>query len=161
MTVIATDGKTMAADGITVSGWSIIRTDAVKIHRAPDGCVFGTTGHASDNQKFADFIISGHYPEKLHEDFSALVLTPEGKIFHYSSDCMPLALSPPQAIGCGADVAIGALKAGAGPRLAVEITGQTSTHCGGSITELKPKNKPKKKTKNRKGETQWKTLVKQ
>ena len=72
----------------------------------------------------------------LSEDFSALVLSPEGRVDYYCSKLMPVEFCLPQAIGSGADFAIGAMLHGASPAEAVAIACMRDTRSGGKVNVL-------------------------
>lgn len=135
MTVIACDGRTMAADGLTVVGWTITDFDTVKVERLSDGRIVGTTGNSADNPKFVRWLAGGGDKPKL-EEFAALVLHPCGKLEWFGCDCEPVPSLAPQAVGCGKDFALAAMDAGLSAEESVKVACKRSTHCGGTITVL-------------------------
>lgn len=142
MTVIATDGRTMAGDGQTVCGWTISDTDAVKVHRIA-GCLVGTTGNSSSGALFRAWFGKTHGIDhtnvdvpKIEDTFSALVLRPTGELDWYDGSCLRCPCSAPQAIGSGQDFALAAMDLGRSPLEAVEVACKRSMGCGGTITSL-------------------------
>lgn len=136
MTVIATDGRTMAGDGLTVAGWTVICTDTQKLTRIKDGRIVGTSGNAEDNQPFRNWLENGGDKPKLSDDFSGLVLSPDGSITHYSNTCIAWSASAPAAIGSGQDFALTAMDLGRSPVDAVKAACKRSMGCGGNITSM-------------------------
>ena len=147
MTVIATDGRTMAGDGLCLSGWTVISKNEVKVESAR-GSILGYCGTRADCRAFAHFFFDNAYQSllSLHKKqsrpnlgsgFAALALSPTGQIILYDDQCFASIMTEPFAIGVGADLAIGAMKAGASPRRAVEIACEVSSGCGGRITVVR------------------------
>jgi ATP-dependent protease HslVU (ClpYQ) peptidase subunit len=139
MTVIATDGRTIAGDGLTLCGWTIDQTDTVKVLRLADGRVFGTTGLASDKIVFGNYLAGkSDKPDFSGRDtpFSALVLNTDGSVDWYGAECIAVPASIPTAIGCGSDFARAALVMGATSKEAVALACKLSAGCGGTITVM-------------------------
>lgn len=80
MTTVACDGKTLAADSMTSAGGQLVGYQP-KVKRTPDGRVFACCGPSADGIKFARWLCDGGEEPKLTDDFSAMVLTPEGRCF--------------------------------------------------------------------------------
>ena len=138
MTIIATDGRTMAADGLTTECGVIVALDSVKVERLPDGSLFGAAGDCAGGDALRDWVIcggKGSFPSVEHA--SGLHLRVDGSIDLYDTTCpsRPLRCPAPMAIGSGMEPALGAMDAGATPRRAVEITIARTPTCGGKITE--------------------------
>lgn len=144
MTVIAWDGKTLAADRqATNSG---MRYAATKLFRLSDGSVAAGTGTLAAVLVMKAWYEAGadatKYPEcqKSNDDWCRLVVAkPDGSVFYYEG--LPVAIpseSVPAAWGSGRDFAMGAMLAGADARRAVEITGMVSTDCGLGIDSAEP-----------------------
>lgn len=134
MTTIATDGHSMAGDGLLTAGDERVGY-TVKVHRTPDGRIFGAAGPSAECALFERWMLGGERPE-LSEKFCALVLTPEGQCFYLCDKLEPVKLIVPQAIGSGGAYAIGAMLAGASPEEAVRIAMQRDTGTGGDVTAL-------------------------
>lgn len=133
MTTIATDGKTMAGDSLTTGGGYVCRF-APKVFKAPDGRIFGGCGPVVDCLKFQSHMMSGGDQPTLSDDFSALILNPDGTVDWIDKDFVPVRHIVPYAIGSGCEIATGALLAGASPAESVAIAMQRDTKTGGDIT---------------------------
>lgn len=136
MTVIATDGVTMAGDGLITDGWTVITTNDVKVHRLANGGLFGMTGPASDDLAFRAYLENGGDRPKLSESFTALVLNPDGHVTWYDASGGGFPCPAPQAIGAGADFARAAMDLGKTATEAVEVACRHNVGCGGTITTL-------------------------
>lgn len=165
MTVIAWDGKTLAADKQLTIGE--VKGKITKISRGKGGELLGAAGVSAicvDLVKwYNDGCVARNFP-KMYDDQLAylLVITPWSGIYLYyaSEDYVHLSDNDIFAIGSGADYAIGAMRAGADAVRAVEIASEFSTSCGGGVDtlELPPLEedskyyelikKPKKTTKS-------------
>lgn len=135
MTTIATDGRSMASDSLVTAGEERVAYSQ-KIERTPDGRLFGSAGPSVDCALFAKWMHSGGDKPDLSDDFCALVLTPLGAVFYLCRKLEPIEMMVPQAIGSGADYAIGAMLAGAAPREAVGIACQRDLGSGGEVHSL-------------------------
>jgi ATP-dependent protease HslVU (ClpYQ) peptidase subunit len=139
MTVIATDGRTIAGDGLTLCGWTVDQADTIKVVRLNDGRIYGTTGLASDKIVFGSWLNgTGDKPNFVDrtDGFAALVLNLDGTVTWYGAECVPVPASLPTAVGCGADFARAAMAMGATSRDAVALACKLSAGCGGTITSL-------------------------
>lgn len=135
MTTIATDGHSMAADSLSTAGGERVAFPQ-KLHRASDGRLFGSAGPSADCALFTKWMRGETGKPDLSDGFSALVLTPEGRVFYLCPKLEPVEFIVPQAIGSGAPYAIGAMLAGASPEEAVRIAIQRDTTSGGEIQSL-------------------------
>lgn len=137
MTTIATDGQTMAADGLLVCGGLILSRTAVKIARKRH-VVLALTGPAGAMEALADWAECGCPPEgvpEIGEDWTVLMAREAGKVAIAVKDApFPCAVDLPIAIGSGRAEAMAAMMAGASPRRAVEIAARLDTSTGGLIT---------------------------
>lgn len=142
MTTIATDGKTMAGDSLTTGGNHRVAFHP-KVKRAADGSLFGCSGLSWCGERFARWMTEGGEKPELHDEFSALVLKPDGTVEYYCQKLEPVSYVVPMAIGSGDDLAIGAMLAGKTPAEAVAIAIERDKNSGGTITvlELHPKAK--------------------
>lgn len=143
MTTIATDGKTIAADGLRTFGGEICGTAHKKI-RVSDGCIFTFSGPTPLFEPAVKWQVNGAdpraVPESKGEDnwWSILVLENDGcgglTMTRYSSlTPYPERFDPPFTMGAGAEFALGAMAHGASPEEAVRLTAKHFNHTGGEI----------------------------
>lgn len=150
MTCIATDGKTMAADGLECMGHVVSQTKTPKLFHAKDGSVVGCAGHSAAIALVKEWFKKGEnlnkipaMPEKNADEtpFVALILRPSGQIQWMDWHFAPIDQEAPQAEGSGFDFALAALRLGKSPREAVEFAAENIISVGGEIMEMKPKRK--------------------
>lgn len=137
MTCIATDGRSIAADGrMTSEAGEITHDRFLKLVSLPDGSVLGLAGTASDITALRAWARAGA-PEqarpKLDPDSEFLNLRPNGRIEWSDHRWRPVPQAAPAAIGSGGDIAIGAMLAGRSPRGAVKLAARRVTTVGGRI----------------------------
>lgn len=135
MTTIATDGKSMAGDGLACVEDMATTFDRVKVERLPDGALLGCAGDSSEIRAFKKWLIEGGKHPRLRE-FCALLLREDGVLLYYGEREDPSAMGLPAAIGSGCAIAIGAMEAGASPEKAVHIAAKRDLGTGGTITTL-------------------------
>lgn len=121
MTIIAWDGRTLAADSSMTIGNTIESRPDSKIVVLPDGRAFAAAGASPDVQRFRAWMSGGGFPPQLVEpqSFAALVCVPDAdptarlKCFLIEGDSLayPMEVSGLQAIGAGRDFALGAMAA--------------------------------------------------
>ena len=121
MTIIAWDGRTLAADSSTTIGNTIEQRPDSKITTLPDGRAFAACGASSDVQRFRAWMGEGGPPPELvePESFVALVCVPDAdptarvKCFLIEGDSLahPMQVYGLQAIGAGREFVIGAMAA--------------------------------------------------
>lgn len=141
MTTIATDGRTIAADGLACIGNEIVQWDCPKIV-VREGRIYALTGSDALGRAAIEWHIAGADPSKLpvagrDATWSLIVIDgplPIRTATRYTEampypDLFPL----PQAFGSGCEYAMGALLAGASPRESVEIAAKLNCHTGGAI----------------------------
>lgn len=135
MTIIAWDGKTLAADKQMT--WADMRSTVRKIRRLENGEVIGATGDSGKCLSVLDWYEQGAEPEKwpkcqTSDDYARLIVARPGKGLVYF-DWLPIEqpiLDPFMAFGAGRDFAMGALAMGAGAAQAVEVASRFSASCG-------------------------------
>lgn len=140
MTVIAWDGRTLAADKrVSFQGLALTTT---KITRA-NGCLVGLCGDGPSSQQMLEWFRAGAVPEDLpacqrSDDWgSLLVIRPNGAVHKYERGPYPLALEDRAvAIGSGRDFALAAMHCGKSAREAVEIACIYECGCGNGIDTL-------------------------
>lgn len=136
MTTIATDGKSMAGDGLAVRSSLITTFDAQKVTILDDGRIVGAAGERPDCRKFRAWLQDGG-PRPKFKDLAALVLHPDGRLmYHTDSDPDGTPTGIPNAIGTGCEIAIGAMLAGFSPEEAVTVAAERDVYTGGKITVL-------------------------
>lgn len=137
MTTIATDGKTVASDSRRCCGTELVDDETVKI-RQVNGTTYAITGTfplllaaIEWHQKGA---VPGEQPKGNEKDqWSLLVLKPEG-VDRYGWDLpYPDRYPYPQAFGSGASYAMAALKLGKSAREAVEVAKLLDIFSGGEV----------------------------
>lgn len=141
MTTIATDGVTIAADGLRTRGGERRGTSFAKI-RVVNNCIYALSGLVP----LFEPLIAWHQQGANPRDFPALGTDSEwgtlvvidrdgiGKISH---TCPHIErYEPPIAFGAGDDYAMGAMMAGASPERAVQIVAELCVHTGGEITVI-------------------------
>jgi 20S proteasome alpha/beta subunit len=103
-----------------------------------NGLLVATAGSVADGDAFLEWVRTGRHgkPPRLNS-FEALILSPEG-VHLIATDCRAVKVERGfDAIGSGAQVALGALVAGAGPREAVRIACELDAGSGGKIEVFK------------------------
>lgn len=142
MTVIAFDGKTLAAD--RMSGSQYIKSPAsIKAHRIR-GCLVGLAGEAAMNAEWRAWFAAGAKPEDFPSTFrdsdkcsTALVITESGEINVYQATPYPIVIvGPTHAIGSGAEAAMAVMALGHDARKAVEIASVVCAGCGNGIDTI-------------------------
>lgn len=144
MTVIAWDGRTVAADSQGIVGCghrSPLRSAKIVLH---EGVIFGTTGRMGPmREAWIGWYLAGARPDCVppmgigHDDAGNLVVFRDGRCFVFSA-LVPYACeeAAPFAFGSGADYAIGAMMAGANAAKAVQIAIACDVNCGGEIDAI-------------------------
>lgn len=143
MTVIAWDGRTLAADRQATN--CSMKFAVTKLTRFKDGSVAAATGSAAAGNIMRQWYEDGadltKYPEcQKGDDWARLIVAkPDGIVWYYEN--LPAAIKSeqtPAAWGSGRDFAIGAMLAGADAARAVEITNMVSTDCGLGVDSASP-----------------------
>jgi hypothetical protein len=138
MTVIAWDGRYVAADSLKCYGSSRAMAPVQKL-RVRDGIVFACTGSGALFEPMIQWYLAGKDPEKVppcgddHKGTTLIVFTSEGACFYKLDMPHPEELSAPDAWGAGADFAIGAMEVGADAKTAVEAALRRETYTGGPV----------------------------
>ncbi len=139
MTVIAFDGKTVAADKRATNGTLIMTT--TKIFRVGDAIC----ASAGDTDKCAEMLAwfrSGAKPEEFPpgnrgDDWSGLLVIRPGEILKYERTPYPMKIEDRfVAIGCGRDFALAAMHLGHDARAAVEVAIALDSGCGNGIDTM-------------------------
>lgn len=141
LTVIAFDGKTLAADKqCTAAGHA---STVTKIFKVPGGMVgfMGNGGHAAALLNwFRDGRDPDKWPKKDGDDSAGVIfISDDGKLYGYSGDDGPHAIEYEDAFtawGAGRDYALAAMYLGKNAREAVEVACALDTTCGMGIDTL-------------------------
>lgn len=142
MTVIAWDGKTLAADKLACMGST--RHTTTKIFRTRDGGLAGYAGDASFGEQVLAWyqqgaVVSSFPPSQRDKDDWAglIVIKPNRPILRYERTPHPVTFHDTHfAIGCGREFAMAAMFLGCDARRAVEVASALDVNCGGGIDTL-------------------------
>lgn len=140
MTVVAWDGRSLAADKMTDFGglWST----TTKVHAVPGGGAIATTGLAALGAELVNWVMNGAKPvdfpsgDQRNPDkcCSALVITPDGQVLQYEHTPYPIRIQNRHwAIGSGRDFAMAAMFLGHSASGAVSIACALCNTCGGGV----------------------------
>lgn len=138
MTVIAWDGRTLAADKrSTFDGYPATTT---KIVRAPNGDLIGAGGNSGMCRELRQWWIGGgspaNYPDKDGRCVLLVVQAP-GRVLYFESGPAPVLIEQRHfAVGSGRDLAIAAMFLGCHAYRAVEIACLFNAGCGNGIDTL-------------------------
>lgn len=133
MTVIATDGKTIAADSLMCYGDEKDHAAVTKI-MSKNGIVVASAGLSGMLKCCTDWYLAGasadSFPKVGDENIQLLVL--DGTSVRYFTNTLPhgVGVGVPFTMGSGGSVAHGSMLAGASPERAVEIACKVITSCG-------------------------------
>lgn len=141
MTVIAWDGRTLAADKQSVS--SGLCSLVTKVHRIRNHLV-GGSGEAPHVREHIEWFRRGadpsDFPTKIRDEKCPsflLVITPDRKVLAYEDGPYPVEIeSQHYAIGSGRDFAMAAMHLGFDAVRAVEVASALSNGCGGGVDVL-------------------------
>lgn len=139
MTILAWDGKTLAADKqCTIVGYAHTVT---KIHRVPDG-IIGLCGSGPHSQAILAWFLRGRDPDKwpkkpeeCDSTATAIFVTKDG-VFGYACGYSEIYEDKFVAFGCGRDYAMAAMYLGKSAREAVEVACALDINCGKGIDTL-------------------------
>lgn len=139
MTVIAFDGKTLAADKLATMGGGIGRA-VTKIARHGDA-LLAITGSWDVGAEMREWWRAGAdpvaFPVKAREDLATLIVFHAGRILVYASGPFPMEMVAQQcAFGSGRDYAEAAMYLGKSAREAVEVACVFQTDCGLGVDVL-------------------------
>lgn len=135
MTVVAWDGRTLAADKQSTASSC---KAAVRKVRHIDGKLVGGSGNAAAIMEHMAWLERGarveEFPPRLRSDevpSILLVIEPSGRILSYENGPYPIEMCGPfYAIGGGRDFAIAAMDLGFNAIVACEVAGRHSSGCG-------------------------------
>lgn len=135
MTTIATDGRTIAADGLRVIGSERICLDEKKI-RVRHGRIFAFTGDYAAFEPAIEWYVQKchHAGEEPKGDWSLIVIETDGTLSKYSSKLpYPEPMPYPATFGADCDYAMAAMHCGKTPREAIELAIKLGVWTGGEI----------------------------
>jgi len=138
MTVIAWDGRTVAADSLNCYGSSRAVAPVRKL-RERNGIVFGLTGSGALFEPMIAWYLAGADPKNVpscgdsYKSTVLLVFTKDNASFYKIEMPYPDEISPPDAWGAGSDFAIGAMEVGADAKTAVEAAIRREAYTGGPV----------------------------
>jgi ATP-dependent protease HslVU (ClpYQ) peptidase subunit len=141
MTVIAWDGRTLAADKLACFG--SLRSTVTKLRRI-NGWIVGGSGDAAAVAEHMAWFQDGGHPEKFpaslrEKDCPSMLLSvhPHGQVLKWENCPHPIELQCNRtAIGSGRDYAMAAMHLGCDARRAVEVASELDVSCGMGIDTL-------------------------
>ena len=138
MTTIATDGRSMAGDGLITENDHICLTDYQKVRRLRDGRLVGFCGNSFNWDSFAEWLDGGAQdaPPTMTEGFGCIVLKPDGSIVQYDKDGRSFREEAPCAIGSGTRFALAWMDAGHSAEEAIAYACKRDIYTGGEIIVL-------------------------
>lgn len=148
MTIICTDGKTMAADSLQLRGdHLVVNRNRRKLFRLPDGSVVGMAGEASLIEATRKWMLAGEDYDAVPRapgdiQMRGLRLYPDGRLELFDQLFCPFATEVPAAIGAADEMAVALLGAGLSPAHAVRECMKWCVWIGGAVRTMKPR-KPK------------------
>ncbi|MDR2213955.1 MAG: hypothetical protein LBE21_10075 [Pseudomonadales bacterium] len=143
MTVIAYDGKTVAADKRGIDGCGLVRTVTKIFRRERDGLVAAITGtHAVGLEMYEWWRSNSNdkdFPVSAREDDASLIIIGGGRVLVYTVGPQPVTQEEDQvAFGSGRDFALAAMALGKTAVEAVELACRFQSDCGNGIDTLEP-----------------------
>lgn len=139
MTTIATDGISMACDGLVHDHCDTITDfNHQKIFRLPDGRIAGGAGNVFDVDSWVQWLADGCLaPCPIEsERFNGLILNLDGTVLWVDHKGRAMPSPAPCAVGSGQDFALAAMDCGAAPYMAVSIACARDVYSGGQIRVL-------------------------
>ena len=132
MTTVAANLEMLAVDSQVTAGNTKSIAGPSKLKRVGDK-VFAATARTGDARKFSRWVQAG-MPEddkpSMEEGFAAVMLSADG-LTEYYDDLEPVEIAEGfTAVGSGAQLAIGAMAAGASPERALHIACEWNIHTG-------------------------------
>lgn len=140
MTTIASDGRTVAADGLRVVGQEPVERSCQKL-KIIDGTIYGITGTYAYFEPFIAWHREGGDVEKAPkvrgDNPGSLLVFGADSITAYAFDApYPETFPYPAAFGSGADFASAALALGHTPEEAVAVAIEKNIYTGGAISVI-------------------------
>jgi ATP-dependent protease HslVU (ClpYQ) peptidase subunit len=136
MTVIAFDGRKLAADTLTHANDIKMQKVIHKIQALDNGLVVSSAGTCSNARAFVEWCkndcIKEKYPS-LDESFQGICIKSGIVSLFDKTGLLEENLPVPVALGSGRELALGALEAGADAERAVQIAIAYDINCGGPV----------------------------
>lgn len=141
MTVIAWDGKRVAADRMSVAG--SLNSGANKLYDGDDGEVIAICGSAAEAMEMLHWYRRGatpdEWPSRLDENESNLIIFGSGWAVDFQGSPYPVEVATyPAAWGSGSHFAIGAMAAGKSAQEAVGLAASYICNCGYGVDVSMP-----------------------
>lgn len=140
MTVIAWDGKTLAADKMAcAAGYGYTVT---KVHRLRGGAIVAFSGDGDGAMALLAWLNAARnpatYPEQQKDnETSALLVEPDGSLWSYGKTPYPQRIECKRyAMGHGRDFALAAMHLGKSAKEAVEVACALDVYCGNGVDAL-------------------------
>lgn len=137
MSVVAWDGKTLAADKRLMQG--DLGTIGSKITKLDSGEILAWAGEAGGGLALVHWFVSGRrkedWPDRQKtDDWTRLIVVDKTGVYSYEHEPLPqTVLAPFVAWGSGRDCALGAMAMGADAIVAVRVASQFIVSCGGGV----------------------------
>lgn len=143
MSVVCYRDGVMASDSGIFIG-DVLIGNVKKIIKTDDGFLAGACGNAEDSSLFLDVASEGMDDDMVFSEeckfisLNALYVNPKGEVFSVGNKGYPFKVDAPfYAEGAGAEIALGAMAAGASAEEAVEIAIKYSIWCTGPVKTIK------------------------
>lgn len=141
MTVIAWDGKTLAADKqATNNGLKLVVTKIMKAEINGVKSLVAVAGDMAQALNVVNWLINGgEFPASQHsaDDWQPIVIINRRGVFKYEQSPQPILYEGPYfSMGSGADVAMAAMHLGKAAEEAVELACALCASCGMGIDTL-------------------------
>ena len=144
MTILAWDGKTLAADRMATNNG--VASTVTKVFRLDEDRIIGISGHLTRGLEVVDWLATnGHkdaFPKGSEDEWYCALLIhrlPLNRIYVYKYEgrATPYrVLDTVHACGSGRDFALMAMHLGKTAKEAVELTCELSTECGNGVDTL-------------------------
>lgn len=135
MTTIAYKDGELATDSRVTENGNVYTDRQRKVHKLRDGRIVAWAGSLTDSKRFLAALRKGTHIPKV--DVNAIMLHPEGGVAVFDENTWLPMNEPHYAMGSGADLALGAMDAGATAKEAVKIAIKRDTNSGGRVQSLK------------------------
>lgn len=137
MSIVAWDGRSMAADKLCVS--ADMRTTSTKLVRLQSGVLLAWVGESGGGKALLDWYLGGGMRDKWPdaqktENWTRLIVAENGYVSFYEREPFSQRVEESfMAWGSGRDFAMGAMAMGASAKEAVEVASRFSTTCGNGV----------------------------